>query len=228
MAGGMNKENAVPPLSNIENISNAMALKDQARVKQHEEWEQRRAEEQRKAEEFLRAAQRRQEEQRKTEEQRREIERHEQEEFLRIQDEERLCQEAQEEEVQSKETVERVLQHAQHSKNCRGGGMAKQAELDEELRHRRQEENKKVQAWLKANGFKNVNDLARKRMSSRRPLHAAVQQNDAEIVRLLLLAGADPHLGNGKNQMPLETAWKLDKAGSHSAVIQVFADQRKV
>merc|ERR1712070_1192661 len=48
----------------------------------------------------------------------------------------------------------------------------------------------KVDAWLKSNGFKDANELVRKRLTKARPLHVAVMKGDAEMVRMLLLVGA--------------------------------------
>lgn len=52
-----------------------------------------------------------------------------------------------------------------------------------------------------------------------------MQKNDVAVVRMLLLAGADRRLANSDKKIPLELAQKLDKQGSHSAVIMALLEQ---
>lgn len=81
----------------------------------------------------------------------------------------------------------------------------------------REEQGAKVKAWLKSAGFKDVNELVRKQVLTKtRPLHVAVQQGDAEMIRLLLLMGADPQLCNGKNETPLLYAKRISRERSLS------------
>lgn len=80
-----------------------------------------------------------------------------------------------------------------------------------------------VADWLKRRGFSTV--LSRRRslvFGSTFPLHAAVKENDAEMIRLLVQAGADPALKNSSGQTPLRLAQKCDKKGSHFAALQVL------
>jgi len=108
-----------------------------------------------------------------------------------------------------------------------------QAERDRAEQETRQKEDqawsqkKKVQAWLQTNGFKDVNDLVRKRLTKFTPLHFAVQQNNPEMVKLLLDAGADPLGINGKKETPMNLAEKLDKNSSHESVVEVFTTHNK-
>lgn len=76
------------------------------------------------------------------------------------------------------------------------------------------EQRMKVEAWLKTNGFKDINELVRKKLSKVRPLHFAVGKGDEEMVRLLLLMGADPRMCNGKSETPLLLAKRLQRNGS--------------
>lgn len=77
-----------------------------------------------------------------------------------------------------------------------------------------------VKSWLKRAGFKDVNELARKQLLTKtRPLHVAVQKGDAEMIRLLLLMGADPQLRNGKNETPLEYAKRISRERTLSTAL---------
>jgi len=108
-----------------------------------------------------------------------------------------------------------------------------QAERDRVEEETRQKEDqawlqqKKVQAWLQTNGFKGLNDLVRKRLTKFTPLHFAVGQNNPEMVKLLLDAGADPLGINGKKDTPMKLAEKLNKNSSHASVVQVFTTHKK-
>jgi hypothetical protein len=74
------------------------------------------------------------------------------------------------------------------------------------------EQQLKVESWLKSTGFKDVNELARKQLLTKtRPLHVAVQKGEDEMIRLLILMGADPHLCNGKKETPLAFAKRLSR-----------------
>lgn len=76
------------------------------------------------------------------------------------------------------------------------------------------EQRMKVDSWLRSNGFKDVNEMIRKRLTKARPLHVAVGKGDAEMVRLLLITGADPRMCNGKTETPLLMAKRLERSGS--------------
>merc|ERR1712224_946806 len=75
-----------------------------------------------------------------------------------------------------------------------GGGvlMQKLPKAEASAENTAREEATKVQAFLKANGFDGVRAKRRKLMKVSYPLHTAVLKADADMVRLLLLAGADP------------------------------------
>lgn len=217
------KENAAPRNNaqwNKENAGPLMSKEDQERQRQREEWEARQAEAQR-VEEQRREMERRvreEQERQQAEQRRREAERRrqqleqeqrEREELFRIQEEER---QRHEEQRQRQEEEYRRQEEA-----------AEQARQAEEARRRKSEEaenGKRVQLWLQTNGFKGVNDIVRKRLTKYRPLHFAVQKNDDDMIRRLIVAGADRRADNGKKETPLQLAQRLDKAGSHSAVIR--------
>lgn len=77
-----------------------------------------------------------------------------------------------------------------------------------------------VNDFLKANGFKGI-ALPRKAFcgGSLYPLHAAVEENQPEIVKALLLCRADQGLKNSAKKTPLELAEKCNKTGSHEMVL---------
>lgn len=193
----------------------------------------------RKQKELEAEALRRAEEQRRIEEQRREMERRIKEEQERqFAEQQRRAAEQkrlqQEQDAREREEKERKLQEmrrqAELERQRQEQERQEQIRQQEEARKKKikdMEDQKKVRAWLQANGFKNTNDLIRKKFSKVTPLHHAVQQNDAEMVQLLLNNGADPKKLSGKNESALKLAQKLDKNGSHAAVVQVFAAPSK-
>lgn len=136
-----------------------------------------------------------------------------------------------EQQAMEREEKERQLQQLQIQEELER--QRQEQELEETIRRQREEarqkkikeieDQKKLSAWLRENNFKTVNDLVSKRFAKVMPLHAAVRQNDPEMVELLLAAGADPTKFNGKNETAMELAQKLDSKGSHAAVLQTFA-----
>lgn len=172
------------------------------------------------------------EEQRRVEEQRREMERRVKEE------QERLAREAErrrlllEQQAREREEKERQLQEMRRQGELKRQQQEKERQeklrLQEEARQKKikeMDDQKKVRTWLQSNGFKHVNNLVRKKFLKVTPLHAAVGQNNPEMVKLLLAAGADPRQFNSKNETALKLAQKLDKNGSHTEIVQAFAAQ---
>jgi hypothetical protein len=80
----------------------------------------------------------------------------------------------------------------------------------------------KVDAFLKSNGFSDVDAKRTRMLKSSYPLHAAVSQNNAEMVQLLLAAGARHGLKNSAGQTPLQLAQRLDKRDSHALVLKLL------
>jgi len=169
---------------------------------------------------------------RREEEQRREMERRVKEEQERQLAEQRereaerrrleLEQRAREREAKERHLQE-VRRQAQLKQQRLEEERLEQIRLQEEARQRKikeMDDQRKVRSFLQSNSFKNVNDLVRKKFAKVTPLHAAVGQNNVEMVKLLLAAGADPSKGNGRNETPLKLAQKLDKNGTHAAIIE--------
>lgn len=80
----------------------------------------------------------------------------------------------------------------------------------------------KAEAWLKKKGFGDACAKKKSMFSSTYPLHVAVKENDAEMIRCLLAAGADASLKNSSGQTAAQLADKSNKKGSHSACLDVL------
>lgn len=218
-----NKEDAenLPPANHEPQVSDEekqRILEEAWKVetqRRHQEWEekQRRSSRQRQLLEQERQEQKRQQLQMQAEAFRRQKE--EEERKQREMEELRLREEREEEEKQQQEAKQR----AEEAK-------ANQSEQEEAECNRKLEEikaNHCIQAWLQSNSFAHVNDLQRKRFTKVRPLHMAVQINDAETVTLLMKAGADRNLMSSKRETPMQLALRLNKAGSHNSVMSALA-----
>merc|ERR1719217_1121934 len=86
--------------------------------------------------------------------------------------------------------------------------------LAEETRRQEEEASEKreqVRSWLRKNGFKDANQLKRQMLHKVRPLHVAVQRSDVVLVKLLLSAGGDVNLTDGKNETVLHLAKRVNK-----------------
>jgi len=84
----------------------------------------------------------------------------------------------------------------------------------------------KVDAFLAANGFKSVNAKRRRLLTSSYPLHIAVGKNNAEMVELLLMRGANPAKEDWLGKTPRQLAASLNKTRSHDEVMSVFSRTR--
>lgn len=98
---------------------------------------------------------------------------------------------------------------------------------DERLAKEAAEAQKKVDAFLKKNGFKGPATKKLSLFSSSLPIHTAVKLNDADLVRLLLARGADP-AAKISGQTAQDLAKKEDKRGSHAAVIAALSGSSSV
>lgn len=77
----------------------------------------------------------------------------------------------------------------------------------------------KLREFLAANGFKGVNVRRTRMLKWKYPLHTAVKQRDAKLVELLLKSKADPALKSSAGVTPMELAQKINRNGSHTAVL---------
>lgn len=214
------KENAAP--QNNPNI--ALSMEEQDRIKK--QWEAKQTEA-RPAEEQRREMERRvkEEQERQLAEQRRREAEARKQQLEREQREREIAQEQlrQQQEEQRQRLAEEYRRQEEARLAAEKAEAAKQAAEQERLRKQQIENEKKVQAWLQKNGFKNVNDLVRKRLSKVRPLHVVVQQRDVEMAKLLVAAGADTRLTSGKNETAAQLAQRLNNSGSHAPVLSALA-----
>ena len=79
-----------------------------------------------------------------------------------------------------------------------------------------------VGPFLRRHGFSDVSQTRRGLFRTRCPLHVAVRENDAAMVRQLLLARADPKCLDGAGRTPLMLAQEKDHIGSHTAVLMAL------
>jgi len=180
-----------------------------------------------------------QEEARRAEEARREMERRVREEQERQQGELRRreaerrqlqIEQAAKEREEQLQKVQEMRRQAELERQHQEQERLEQIRLQEEARQgkiKEMDDKKKVRAYLHTNGFKGVNDLVRKKFTKTTPLHTAVGQNDAEMIKLLLAAGADAQKFNGKNETAMKLALKLNNNNNHAAVVQVLTTHEK-
>jgi hypothetical protein len=89
------------------------------------------------------------------------------------------------------------------------------------------EKKERAAQFLKDQGFRDILSPCRKG-SSQYPLHVAVEKNDAETVRCLLIARADPIQRSGRfcslsrRQTPKEMAIRRNRQGSHDEVLSAL------
>jgi hypothetical protein len=85
------------------------------------------------------------------------------------------------------------------------------------------EADRKVHEFLKTHGFKDdVNAKKSTLFKSKYPLHVAVKEQDPEMVKLLVLAGADKSLKNSSGNTPMQKAQQYTKAKKDSTSREVL------
>merc|ERR1712151_674196 len=97
---------------------------------------------------------------------------------------------------------------------------AAQQALKERARRVRHE---RVKAFLQTNGFSGINNMKGWFLNRYYPLHAAVDQCDAEMVRLLLESKASRKYKDAKGRTARQLAKHRNTNGSHAAVLAEFA-----
>jgi len=188
-----------------ENVIKEQEEKEEEELKRRQE-----EEEKRKAEEIARI-----EEEGRRQRQREEAERRKEEE-LRLQEEKakKLA-----EEERRREEQRRIEEEARKAEE------AKRREIEE----KRQREKKKadrvaLQNFFKAcGGLTDVNEKKKNFGKYSYPLHIAVKQCNAEIVRILLENKADKTLTTSSGQTALDKAKKYNENESHSEVIRLLS-----
>mmetsp|Transcript_47280 Transcript_47280/g.110574 ORF Transcript_47280/g.110574 Transcript_47280/m.110574 type:complete len:269 (+) Transcript_47280:75-881(+) len=115
----------------------------------------------------------------------------------------------------------------------------KQAELqkeEEELMRkqaRAKERRRRVEEFLRANGFESLKHAKRVQDScglpfiarTMYPIHVAAESADAGIVEMMLQEGADPSQKTSNGKTASELARKRNKGGSHDAVLRVLTSK---
>jgi hypothetical protein len=86
----------------------------------------------------------------------------------------------------------------------------------------------KVSAFLKLHGFKGVNKAKGFSFNYSYPLHVAVEEMNAEMVKLLLQSGADRNLRDCSGRSARVLARNSNIDGSHSAVLEAFSRRPEV
>mmetsp|Transcript_16678 Transcript_16678/g.42416 ORF Transcript_16678/g.42416 Transcript_16678/m.42416 type:complete len:328 (+) Transcript_16678:55-1038(+) len=86
----------------------------------------------------------------------------------------------------------------------------------------------RLRCFLASNGFRSVNapksaGIGPLGRHLTYPLHAAVKANDCRIVEALLWAGSDPTKRDSQRLTPLEYGYRLNRSGSHGAVVDTLA-----
>jgi len=82
----------------------------------------------------------------------------------------------------------------------------------------------RVREFLAAHGFRKVTSYRRRAPRVGRPLHAAVMQRDADMVRLLLRCGADPSKKNLLGQTAEQLAQRKNRHGSLDGVLAALRE----
>jgi len=89
-------------------------------------------------------------------------------------------------------------------------------------RERDRRDREKIAAYLKKHGFSSPKAKRKKLFAFCYPLHAAVEENNPEMVQLLLRAGADRGQCNSHGLTPGALAMKRNKNSSHEEVLQLL------
>mmetsp|Transcript_94360 Transcript_94360/g.147469 ORF Transcript_94360/g.147469 Transcript_94360/m.147469 type:complete len:237 (-) Transcript_94360:14-724(-) len=81
---------------------------------------------------------------------------------------------------------------------------------------------RKVDAFLAEHKFSTITAKRRRWLNASYPLHVAVERRDAEMVALLLKAGADPSKQDSFGRTPKQLARKRNRSGSHDQVLSTL------
>mmetsp|Transcript_118544 Transcript_118544/g.335354 ORF Transcript_118544/g.335354 Transcript_118544/m.335354 type:complete len:237 (+) Transcript_118544:68-778(+) len=95
---------------------------------------------------------------------------------------------------------------------------AEAAEEEHQRLERARNDQAKLDAFLKKNNYKGVNEKRTTAMRAKYPLHTAIKQKDGDVVRILLEAGADLGVTDSNKLTPLQLVTKLNTDGSFTAI----------
>merc|ERR1712232_1393001 len=85
------------------------------------------------------------------------------------------------------------------------------------------QDKEKLAAFLKSHGYTAADARRRVKVFGHKyPLHSAVKANDADMIRILMEAGANPAAKNSAGLTPRDFARKVDKKASHSSVMRAL------
>merc|ERR1711988_1423189 len=116
------------------------------------------------------------------------------------------------------------LEFLLHTQRCEEA--RKQAE--EERKRFRKEALEKATEWAKSNGYQDINTpkktfhTALTYCTTKYALHTAVKYCNKDMVRFLLLAGAQKDMKDSRNLTPRQLAQSLNKSGSHGDIIAML------
>lgn len=98
-----------------------------------------------------------------------------------------------------------------------------EARAEQERLVKAQNDDEKLKEFLATRKYAGVNDRRKSMLKSKYPLHSAVKDNDPDLVRILLQAGADPSLRNSKGKTPRQLAeYYQGKHGAHATVLHTL------
>jgi hypothetical protein len=151
--------------------------------------------------------------------------------YRQLKDEERRRHRAEEESRLRAEEASRFQRDEAERKRMESERKRREADRQRQEAKRREEEaaharRAKVDAWLLSRRFETVNSKKSKWYKSFYPLHVAVEENNAEMVELLLAAGADCNLTNSSKLTPQLLAKKLSEkpgSGSYQSVLRALS-----
>lgn len=88
-----------------------------------------------------------------------------------------------------------------------------------------------LERYCKRNGFAGINEPRKSgcvvwRASATYAIHTAAEQGDARIVAMLLKEGACPGVHDSSGRTAADIATKLNKRGSHDAVLRLFETEK--
>jgi hypothetical protein len=127
------------------------------------------------------------------------------------------------EEAHSAEVQAQLEQEDAHVSEVEAYWSAAKQALEERSRRERVQ---KVDAFLRTNGFTSVN-ARRGWFSGSYPLHVAIDRNDLDMVKLLLLSSAHKKLKDANGRTAIQRARERNHYGSHAAVLKALLSKRK-